>query len=329
MTPPLVVIGAGSIGQRHRQNLAQLFPEHPVLLYSARACGTTPPSATMQEIVDMQPLFVVIASAATCHAAQAHFLLTHRIAVLVEKPLSAALPQAQALLQFARQQQVPVAVAYCLRFLPAAQIVKSLLAEHAVGDIYTVQSHVGQYLPAWRANTPYQQSVSASRALGGGVLNELSHELDYLHWLFGPLKLLHAELGQTALLQLDVEDHALLLLQSQQPFAFPLTVQLDFLQPIARRACVILGTNGRLEWDLIANTVTQTTFQGQQVVYRDDDYPRNQMYLSMLASFYHAASTNTFDEQSLADALATVQLIDQCRQNNWRQLNIPADKDAP
>lgn len=329
MTAPLVVIGAGSIGQRHRQNLAQLFPDHPVLLYSARACDTSPPSASMQEIVNLQPRFVVIASAATSHAAQAQFLLSHHIAVLIEKPLCADLLQARALLQFAQQQQVPVAVAYCLRFLPAAQRVKALLAERAVGAIYTVQSHVGQYLPSWRANTPYQQSVSANRALGGGVLNELSHELDYLHWLFGPLTLLHASTGQTGLLQLDVEDHALLLLQSQQPQAFPLTVQLDFLQPVARRACCILGTNGRLEWDLIANTVTLITSQGPHILYQDEDYPRNQMYLSMLAAFYHAASTNTYDAQSLTDALATVQLIDQCQQTSRRQLSGPCQQDAP
>jgi len=328
MTTPVVVIGAGSIGQRHRQNLEQLFPAHPVLLYSARACQGAQLSDSMQAIVDLQPLFVVIASPATNHAAQAHFLLQNNIAVLIEKPLSADLVQAEALLQFARQQQVPVAVAYCLRFLPAAQRVKTLLTEHAVGDIYTVQSHVGQYLPAWRANTPYQQSVSAKQALGGGALNELSHELDYLHWLFGPLKLVHAHVAQTGLLQLDVEDHALLLLHSQQQPAFPLTVQLDFLQPAARRACIILGTKGRLEWDLIANTVLLITSQGQQVIYRDDDYPRNQMYLSMLESFYAMVISHKYDEQSLSDAVATVQLIHQCKQHICQQDHVPDDRDA-
>ena len=41
------------------------------------------------------------------------------------------------------------------------------------------------FLPSWRKNIDYQSSVSAKKSLGGGVLLELSHEIDYLIWLIG------------------------------------------------------------------------------------------------------------------------------------------------
>ena len=36
--------------------------------------------------------------------------------------------------------------------------------------------------------TNYTKSVSAQKKLGGGVLLELSHELDYLKWIFKNLR---------------------------------------------------------------------------------------------------------------------------------------------
>ena len=51
----------------------------------------------------------------------------------------------------------------------------------------SVRSSVGQYLPEWRKNTDYRKGVSARQDLGGGVLLELSHEIDYIQWIFGEI----------------------------------------------------------------------------------------------------------------------------------------------
>ena len=37
----------------------------------------------------------------------------------------------------------------------------------------------------WRNNSNYKKTVSFNKNLGGGVINELSHEIDYLNLLFG------------------------------------------------------------------------------------------------------------------------------------------------
>ena len=44
------------------------------------------------------------------------------------------------------------------------------------------------YLPKWRKNIVYSNSNSAKKKYGGGVLLELSHELDYLQWIFSSVK---------------------------------------------------------------------------------------------------------------------------------------------
>ena len=40
----------------------------------------------------------------------------------------------------------------------------------------------------WRPKQDYHTSYSAYKNKGGGVLLDLSHELDYATWIFGSLK---------------------------------------------------------------------------------------------------------------------------------------------
>jgi len=76
-----------------------------------------------------------------------------------------------------------VFVAYNLRFHPVIQ----KLHEFVKGkEVYSIQAYVGQYLPDWRPGTDYSKCYSASKAQGGGVLRDLSHELDYINWIAKP-----------------------------------------------------------------------------------------------------------------------------------------------
>ena len=75
--------------------------------------------------------------------------------------------------------------AYNLRFLPSLQAYRERIQFGVIGKVLSVRCEIGQYLPSWRPGSDYRQAVSASRALGGGALLELSHEIDYLRWIFG------------------------------------------------------------------------------------------------------------------------------------------------
>jgi predicted dehydrogenase len=54
--------------------------------------------------------------------------------------------------------------------------------------------------------------VSAKKELGGGVLLELSHEIDYLRWIFGEVEWIRATISQQSNLEIDVEDSAHILM---------------------------------------------------------------------------------------------------------------------
>lgn len=317
----LGVIGLGSIGLRHLANLHLLFPDAALLAVSASAAANATASNTlpdyvtassMLQLLTAQPEFVIVASPASLHQQHTEQLLAAGIAVLVEKPLSATADQTHQLL--ATAQRFPesiVDVGYCLRYLPAAQQLKTILETGHLGRIFSVIAQVGQYLPHWRPGKDYRQSVSARQALGGGALLELSHELDYLQWLFGSLTLRYARNRKSGLLELDVEDISeLFLTTADNVSAF---VHLDFLQQRAFRRCSIIAQHGRLEWDLVANTVHLYQHDKQQVLYQDDSYDKNNMYLDMLRAFWQKVQQKNRCKAALNSAASLIKLIEQAK----------------
>lgn len=320
----LAVVGMGSIAKRHLANLRHLHPAARIYAVSASGNNTTLPEnadavVSLDDLIALAPDYVVLASPAPFHADIAQKLLAHDIAVLIEKPLAHDAQTCLALQSFyAQQPRKAVAVGYCLRFLPSALVVKDYLEQGLLGLVYNVYANVGQYLPGWRADKSYKDSVSASKALGGGALLELSHELDYLHWLLGDLTLQHSWLRTTDELGLDVEDIANLILLSEKNTY--VSVHMDFIQKSTQRNCEFIGQHGRLVWDLLANTVTLYHATGKETLYAEPGYNKNGMYLAMLTAFENMQQDRVSQLATLASATKVVKLIDDAKQQNkWRQ----------
>ena len=205
----ILVIGTGSIARRHIRNLKTEFPNTfiSVMSVSRRDISSEMLQAdavvkTIEEALQAGLDAAIIASPAPWHMQQAAILLDYGVATLIEKPLC---------VKFDEVQQWPNVVAsqlalvgYNLRLLPAARVVKSLIKEGRMGSVLSISAEVGNYLPNWRPGTDYRSGVTAQRSLGGGVLLELSHELDYLNWLFGGFHSLVSSVANSKRLEIDV-----------------------------------------------------------------------------------------------------------------------------
>ncbi len=112
---------------------------------------------------------------------------------------------------------------------------------------------MGSYLPDWRPWQDYRDSYTASRELGGGIILDGSHELDYVSWLFGAPADLTCMAGKVSKLQVDVEDCATVLLRFSN--GLQLDVHVDFVERFYSRGCVLAGENGKLQWDFNSNKV--------------------------------------------------------------------------
>ncbi|MDF3125833.1 Gfo/Idh/MocA family oxidoreductase [Rheinheimera sp. 1928-s] len=312
----IVLVGLGSIGKRHLANLLLLWPQAQIYVVSASGrqlpddelAGQT--QLSLEQAIAVQPLFAVIASPAHLHLQHANAFRDAGIAALIEKPLS---HQRQLAADFLSEPpSTPLlSLGYCLRYLPSAQVVKQLLAEQRLGPVYLVQAMVGQHLSQWRKQIDYRDSVSAKQEFGGGALLELSHELDYLLWLFGPLSVEFCRLQKQGELKLDVEERADLMLSGDNSLLCQL--HLDFLQQVPQRRCIISGQQGRIEWDLLENSVCLINTDGRQQLYHQPLWDKNQIYLLMLQDFFTAVTEEKVAPVPLQDGLAVLALIEQAR----------------
>lgn len=290
-----LVIGYGSIGQRHARLLTEM--ECEVAVVSRRSVDFAPHYFELaQALADWQPEYVVVANRTSEHHQTIESLVQHGFqgSVLVEKPLfdiQSALPTHN----FAR-----ATVAYNLRCHPLLIKLKSLLDDSA--QLVTANIHVGSYLPDWRPNTDYRQSYSAKNDQGGGVLRDLSHELDYALWVFGPWRRLTASGGRLSSLEIDSDDAYTLLIETQR---CPLvSIHMNYLDRVPRRDILVNTDQHTVRVDLIKNTIAVDGVQESVTVVRDDTYRAE--HQAMLAG--NAEGLCTLDEAM--ETLTTIEAVE-------------------
>ena len=257
MIKRILIVGLGSIGKRHLRLARELLPNADIRVLRHQVTSEVPEYSngcfsSNEEAIAFAPQIAVIASPAPFHIATAQALAEFGVHLLIEKPLSVSLDGVFQLLETCQKQGTVLLTGYNLRFLPSLQRFCDLLAEQVIGKVLSVRCEIGQYLPAWRPDSDYRQGVSARRELGGGALLELSHELDYLRWIFGEVDWVKATLGHQSSLEIDVEDTAHLTLgfaPSVDGHQLIGTVNLDFIRHDTTRLCNAIGESGSLRWN--------------------------------------------------------------------------------
>jgi predicted dehydrogenase len=241
-----LIIGYGSIGKRHASVLAHLGSL--VSLVSSQNIKEFPCHKTV-ELALANDNFdnVIIATPTSMHYNVLQVLIECKYAglILVEKPLYA---QVQAIALASENQ---VFVAYNLRFHALFFEAKKLLMDEV---LISFSVHVGQYLPTWRKDSDYRKSYSAKSIQGGGVLRDLSHELDYSLWFCGPCIEVTAIGGKFSALEIDSEDTYSILMRCENcPIV---TIQMDYLSRMPRRLIIIQTQRHTLALDFINGTLS-------------------------------------------------------------------------
>ncbi len=256
------MIGFGSIGSRHHRILGELGLD--VAVVCRRETDVTSTYGEIgQGVSAFQPDLVVLASKTCEHRDDIRQISDAGFSgrLLVEKPLydrgSEPLPH-----DFAGCY-----VAFNLRFHPALLRFRELVGERKVASVH---AYCGSYLPDWRPDRDYREGYSAKRDLGGGVLRDLSHEIDYLQWIFGDICRLSAMSGCYGNLEIDSDDVASVLFETAKVPV--LSLQLNYLDTKTRREVIALTDDGTVRLDLVAGEVETRHGTEQFDVARDDTY---------------------------------------------------------
>ncbi len=321
----LLIVGYGSIGKRHLKIARRLLPFADIRVLRHQKCQSVPQYAngcisSLDDALAFMPQAAVIASPCTFHLQTAIPLASAGVHLLVEKPLAASSEGITQLMAICTERGSLLMTAYNMRYLKSLRFFREKIFSELIGEVISVRCDIGQYLPTWRPSTDYRKGVSASRALGGGVLLELSHEIDYLRWIFGEVEWVNALLSKQSNLEIDVEDTAHLILGFKKNHAGRKLIgslNMDFIRHDTKRQCLAIGESGSLRWNGVTGTVEYFKAGGAEWELLLRHLPDSEeSYLSEWQDFISSVNFGFVPQISGADGLAALKIIEAARLSN-------------
>jgi predicted dehydrogenase len=328
-----LIVSLGSIGRRHLRNLRAICPAANIAVLRLSLRGEPEDieladfvTSDIQEAVKFGPQAAIIASPASAHEAVAVELARHGIHLLIEKPLACTAESANAIVNAAREAGIVCMVGYNLRFKRSLMKLREMLAAGTIGTVLSVRAEVGQYLPNWRPEQDYRTSVSARAELGGGALLELSHELDYLLWLFGMPDTVHCVMGRYSALEISTEDLVNLTMEYTDPRRL-INVHMDFIQREVTRQCRFIGSEGTLIWDAVKDyiIVTGSGPDSRPQIDGPFDLDGNRAYLDELEHFIAAVAGGQVLATDRTQGLRVLQIVDAARRSAHTGMTVTLD----
>jgi predicted dehydrogenase len=326
----VLIIGLGSIGQRHVRNLRILLGDQVELMavrvrglnhiltdtlqveapdglcekYGIRAFGT------LEQALACKPEAAFICNPNSMHIGTALELARAGCHLFIEKPLAHEYAGVEELIEIVERKGLVATVGYQLRFHPCLMTTHRLLESNAIGPVLAVQAESGEYMPGWHTYEDYREAYAAHRAYGGGVLLAQIHDMDYLYWFFGLPRQVFALGGHLSSLELDVEDVASTLMQCEKDGSrFPVHLHQDYLQRPARRTCRIIGDRGKIEADMVGLTVKAYDGSGQIAESHEfRDFQRNKMFLEETRRFLASIESGDPPIVPLRDGFQSVRM---------------------
>ena len=274
MKKKILIIGYGSIGKRHANIISQNFSKFSLYIYTSQLKINYNTINSNKEMKVLNPDYIIICSETHKHYKQLNFIEKSfkNKKILVEKPLFHKIYNYNTC-------KNKVFVGYNLRFHPFLCKLKKEIKNF---KIWSVNINCSSFLPDWRKNMDYSNSYSASKKKGGGVLLDLSHELDYLVWIFGEIKNFSKKIVKVSNLKINSEDYASVIGTTKKNIVFNLC--LNYFSKIGKREILVEGKDISIKIDLIKNSFLIIK-KGKKISNNLKNLDLNFTYKSQLKSF--------------------------------------------
>lgn len=311
-----LIIGGGSIGQRHLKNLKELGLYdlglvEPVCQRRSQICEDHALIGfeNLREGLLWQPDFAVIASPTHLHARQAVKVAERNCHLFIEKPLSHTENYLDELLSLVEKNGLVSLVGCNMRFHPGPAKVKALLEQETVGQVIFARVHTGSYLPEWRPWQDYRQSYSANARMGGGCLLDCIHEIDLARWYLGEAEEVFCYAAHLSSLEVDVEDVATIV--SKHKGGTVCEIHLDYVQRTYERGCQIVGESGSIFWDFNEQKVRwyDANTDTWQIFAPPEGWHMNSMYIDEMKHFLECIRKGRRTTLPVSEAIAVMNVV--------------------
>jgi predicted dehydrogenase len=305
-----LVCGVGSIGLRHLKNLRALGYSDIILYRTGKSTINDDSGAlnglqvfsSLEVALEKSPDVCIISNPSSLHLNTAIKCARAGCHLFIEKPLSDSLDGLDELNEIVKESNLITFITYQFRYHPHIRILKKILASEDDKFGYPIYASAewSEYLPDWHPWEDYRKSYSARKELGGGVFLTQVHPINYLSYLFGPIKALTHKQYISGSLDIEVNDSADSLLEFNSGMIGH--VHVDYIQKPRVHKLKVVMSEGRFEWDYHANSLDFISKDGTVDHFPNDKFDRNDMFVSMLSEFIDCVKHNIETDFNLKDA---------------------------
>lgn len=311
----ILIIGGGSIGQRHLKNLRKFgIKEIGVVDVKEKRLREIKERYGVKVYRDLkialQEKFdgILICTPPSFHTELAKKLIKYNTPLFIEKPLSHKLSGIDSLVTQAKKRNIPVLIGYNLHFHPGIILVKKFIKENKIGRLLSIRIDAGQYLPDWHPRQDYRKSYTARKDLGGGIILDGSHEIDYLCWFLDNMKPIEifCLADKISDLEVETEDTAEILLKFNTGTIA--NIHLDFTQRVYSRSCKLIGAEGTIIWDYPEKKVKVYTARNKKWQIFNLKFKPNDMYVEEMKHFLKVIRRKEKPKVTLMEGVNTLKL---------------------
>ena len=315
----ILIVGSGSIGQRHAHNLAALNCRIACVDPRAdrqEALSAETPTTGAYDSVEAALAAdtfdgAVIGSPTAFHVDQGVALLEAGVPLLLEKPVSPDLASATRLHAKAAETGVAVLLGYTWRWWPPLGQVRNLLEEREVGTLRHVRFVMSAHLADWHPYEPYNAWFMASKEQGGGALLDESHWIDLCLWLFGLPERVYARIETISDLDITSDDNVDMVLTYDDNLR--VSIHLDLYGRPHEKSIRFSGEEGTVWWTADPNRVAigkDWSETWDETLY---DCERNDMFVAVAEEYLEVLDGRGPATCTLDDGLNVMRVVEAAR----------------
>jgi len=327
----VLIIGLGSIGQRHLKNLQTIKLVKKIYVFRKKFITptlinySTPSKKKIDKIYKIIYLknlkdlsrynihAAFVCSPTSLHSAQAVELIKNKINVFIEKPINNNLKNISKLSRLvSKNKKIKHMIGYQLKFNPLIKKLKSIINRKNIGKIYHVQIHHGEHIDDFHPYEDYKISYAARKKLGGGVVLTQSHEIDYLMYLFDNYnfeKKYSLNIKQSNL-KLDVEDSSFSIVEmKKKKQSIICSINLNYFERPRNRSIKIIGEKISISANLVNNTIEIN--QGNKKKILKFSFDKNLIFKKEISYFLNAVQNNKKIDKKL-DLFWGIKVLKNC-----------------
>ena len=309
----VLVVGVGSIGNRHIDNLFSIG------INKISVCDNDRLKLSKIEkeysdihvhndylaALESNPDVVFICTPPNSHTPILEKAIKMNCHVFCEKPVSNELGDLIRLDSIAKEKGLKIMIGYVMRFMEPIKKIKEILSSGQLGTINYSRTIVSQYLPDWHPWEDYRKFFVSQKDKGGGALLEESHAIDYITWFMGEVKNVNCFNRKIGNLDMDCENISILNLEFNSGAIS--NIHLDLLGRVLRKETEISCENGTIHWDSERNLLR--LYEAGKDDWLEYNLPVGpEVYIDQIEHFFECVYKDKTPLITLGDGIETLRI---------------------